>query len=65
MDADRMHLARLGSRDEGQWADPKVEPLWITATKQVRVSRDRSFHPFVYGNLEQEISRSLLASVSQ
>ncbi len=25
----------LGSRDEGQWSDPKVEPIWITATKQV------------------------------
>ncbi|CAF1489395.1 unnamed protein product [Adineta steineri] len=23
-----------GSRDEGQWSDPKVEPIWITATKQ-------------------------------
>ncbi|CAF0903576.1 unnamed protein product [Rotaria sp. Silwood1] len=22
------------TRDEGQWADPKVEPIWITATKQ-------------------------------
>ncbi|CAF3060264.1 unnamed protein product, partial [Rotaria sp. Silwood2] len=22
------------SRDEGQWSDPKVEPIWITATKQ-------------------------------
>lgn len=25
----------VASRDEGQWADPKVEPIWITATKQV------------------------------
>jgi hypothetical protein len=25
----------LESRDEGQWSDPKVEPIWITATKQV------------------------------
>ena len=25
----------LGSRDDGQWSDPKVEPIWITATKQV------------------------------
>jgi hypothetical protein len=25
----------LVSRDEGQWSDPKVEPIWITATKQV------------------------------
>ncbi len=25
----------LASRDEGQWSDPKVEPIWITATKQV------------------------------
>jgi len=25
----------LGTRDEGQWSDSKVEPLWITATKQV------------------------------
>lgn len=25
------------SRDEGQWSDPNVEPIWITATKQVRV----------------------------
>ena len=65
MDGDRMHLARLGSRDEGQWADPKVEPLWITATKQVRVSRDRSSHLLTPVILEQEISRSLLASVSQ
>ncbi|CAF1254910.1 unnamed protein product [Rotaria sordida] len=24
----------MDSRDEGQWSDPKVEPLWITATKQ-------------------------------
>ncbi|CAF1300421.1 unnamed protein product [Rotaria sp. Silwood1] len=24
----------LESRDIGQWSDPKVEPLWITATKQ-------------------------------
>ena len=26
---------KLGTGDEGQWSDPKVEPLWITATKQV------------------------------
>jgi hypothetical protein len=25
----------VDTRDEGQWSDPKVEPLWITATKQV------------------------------
>jgi hypothetical protein len=25
----------LVSRDEGQWSNPKVEPIWITATKQV------------------------------
>ncbi len=25
----------LGTRDEGQWSDPNVEPIWITATKQV------------------------------
>ncbi|CAF3673563.1 unnamed protein product [Adineta steineri] len=24
----------MGSRDDGQWSDPNVEPLWITATKQ-------------------------------
>ncbi|CAF0733735.1 unnamed protein product [Adineta ricciae] len=24
----------FGTGDEGQWSDPKVEPLWITATKQ-------------------------------
>ncbi|CAF4674343.1 unnamed protein product, partial [Rotaria sp. Silwood2] len=24
----------LDTRDEGQWSDPKVEPIWITATKQ-------------------------------
>ncbi|CAF1083781.1 unnamed protein product [Rotaria sordida] len=24
----------MSSRDDGQWSDPKVEPLWITATKQ-------------------------------
>ncbi|CAF4933941.1 unnamed protein product, partial [Rotaria sp. Silwood1] len=27
-----------GSRDEGQWSDPKVEPIWITATKQAKKS---------------------------
>ena len=25
----------FGTLDEGQWADPKIEPIWITATKQV------------------------------
>lgn len=25
----------IDTRDEGQWSDPKVEPIWITATKQV------------------------------
>jgi len=25
----------IGTRDEGQWADPRIEPIWITATKQV------------------------------
>ncbi|CAF4157282.1 unnamed protein product [Rotaria sp. Silwood2] len=24
----------LDNRDDGQWSDPKVEPIWITATKQ-------------------------------
>ncbi|UJR26834.1 hypothetical protein I4U23_008147 [Adineta vaga] len=27
-------LITFGTGDEGQWSDPKVEPLWITATKQ-------------------------------
>ncbi|CAF2876113.1 unnamed protein product [Rotaria sp. Silwood2] len=25
----------MNNRDDGQWSDPKVEPIWITATKQV------------------------------
>ncbi|CAF1300171.1 unnamed protein product [Rotaria magnacalcarata] len=24
----------MSSRDDGQWSDPNVEPIWITATKQ-------------------------------
>ncbi|CAF4039061.1 unnamed protein product, partial [Rotaria sordida] len=24
----------MNNRDDGQWSDPKVEPIWITATKQ-------------------------------
>ncbi|CAM4899115.1 unnamed protein product [Rotaria socialis] len=24
----------MGNRDDGQWSDPNVEPIWITATKQ-------------------------------
>ncbi|CAF3395042.1 unnamed protein product [Rotaria sp. Silwood1] len=24
----------MGNRDDGQWSDPNIEPLWITATKQ-------------------------------
>ncbi|CAF1455374.1 unnamed protein product [Adineta ricciae] len=24
----------MSSRDEGQWSDPSIEPIWITATKQ-------------------------------
>ena len=26
---------KIGNQDDGQWADPRVEPIWITATKQV------------------------------
>ena len=30
-----MRIFVVDTRDAGQWSDPKVEPLWITATKQV------------------------------
>lgn len=56
----------MGSRDEGQWSDPRVEPIWITATRQVdsekRFSRI-SIELFLVA--EQEKRRSLLASLSQ
>ena len=29
-------IVEIGTGDDGQWADPKIEPIWITATKQVR-----------------------------
>jgi hypothetical protein len=38
----------LGSRDEGQWSDPKVEPIWITATKQVVFDKSDRCIVFVY-----------------
>ncbi len=39
---------RLGSRDEGQWSDPKVEPIWITATKQVVFDESDTCMIFVF-----------------
>ncbi|CAF1312841.1 unnamed protein product, partial [Rotaria sp. Silwood1] len=35
-----------GSRDEGQWSDPKVEPIWITATKQGMSNVKQIIRPF-------------------
>ncbi len=39
----------LESRDEGQWSDPKVEPIWITATKQVVFIESDSCMVFLSG----------------
>ncbi|CAF0874983.1 unnamed protein product [Rotaria sordida] len=31
-------LVTFDTQDEGQWSDPRVEPIWITATKQNKKS---------------------------
>ncbi|CAF2432949.1 unnamed protein product [Rotaria sp. Silwood2] len=54
-------IVTFDTRDEGQWSDPKVEPIWITATKQNKRSAvlywpasHNEFHgvrPLIYNSL--------------
>ncbi|CAF3335834.1 unnamed protein product [Rotaria socialis] len=37
-DTNLQKIVTFDTRDEGQWSDTKVEPLWITATKQGKKS---------------------------
>lgn len=32
----------FGTQLDGLWADPKVEPIWITAAKQVLITKQFS-----------------------